>query len=376
MASTSSIHRAVAATALLALIVMGSGLAPAGPPADRTEQRWLERLPAQDRGFLDELLNCAPPAFASELAWYETSDGGPLRWEDLRGRVVVVQSWDTRSSKGRRAPVTMTKVLSDFSADDVQRIALHVPTAADNIKVYLDRKPQGMPVVVDAKGGFCNELGIYKRPTNVVVDRNGTVRYAGLTPQGLAAAVGKLVAEPHDPDAEPTPARVGGAPISEKGIFPRYTGTVGSARDVRGQESPELTITNWISDEPALGGRVVIVDFWATWCGPCVASIPHMNELAERFSSEAVVIGLSDEPVQTLEAFQAKNVMHYPMATDPSGAMKKSLAITGIPHAIVVSDDGIVRWQGHPASLNAETLGQIVAANRGGSGSTARNRWR
>src|SRR4051794_18336148 len=53
-----------------------------------------------------------------------------------------------------------------------------------------------------------------------------------------------------------------------------------------------------------LKGKIVVVEFWATWCAPCIASIPHLNELAERFKDKEVVfISLTDEPRTTVEPF-------------------------------------------------------------------------
>src|SRR5436309_2703130 len=62
---------------------------------------------------------------------------------------------------------------------------------------------------------------------------------------------------------------------------------------MQGKPAPALVLKGWINSKPLtaadLKGKIVVLDFWATWCGPCIASIPHNNELAKKFADKAVV---------------------------------------------------------------------------------------
>ena len=64
--------------------------------------------------------------------------------------------------------------------------------------------------------------------------------------------------------------------------------------EMQGQPAPKLALKGWINAEPMtlkkLKGKIVVLDFWATWCGPCLASIPHTNELMEKYADKGVVI--------------------------------------------------------------------------------------
>jgi cytochrome c biogenesis protein CcmG/thiol:disulfide interchange protein DsbE len=113
---------------------------------------------------------------------------------------------------------------------------------------------------------------------------------------------------------------------------------------------------------------VLVVEFWATWCGPCRYSIPHLNQLASALARDVQVIGISNEPVGRIRPFMERNNMNYAVGTDPSQRMYAAMRIQGIPHAIVVSSDGVVRWQGHPLELTEQTLRQIVAADKAARG--------
>ncbi len=93
--------------------------------------------------------------------------------------------------------------------------------------------------------------------------------------------------------------------------------------------------------------KVVVVEFWATWCPPCRASIPHVNALYKKHQDKVVVIGISGENEQTVKGFLAKQKnMEYVVACDGNKTMG-AYGVNGIPHAFVVVDGKVV-WNGHP----------------------------
>ena len=118
-------------------------------------------------------------------------------------------------------------------------------------------------------------------------------------------------------------------------------------------------VAHWVKGEPVdVSSGVHVVEFWATWCPPCLTSIPHLTELQEKFKDRGVnIIGVSDEELATVESFVEKmgDKMAYTVAID--GGISKDYIekynIGGIPHAFVVKDGEIV-WHGHPmAKLEA-----------------------
>lgn len=98
--------------------------------------------------------------------------------------------------------------------------------------------------------------------------------------------------------------------------------------------------------------------------------IPEVNAWHKKYAKDVVFIGLSDEPVQTLKTFMAKTPMNYHIATDTKKTMSNVLGVQGIPHVMIVSPDGIVRWQGWPGSpedtLTEAKLQQIISASKAG----------
>ena len=140
-----------------------------------------------------------------------------------------------------------------------------------------------------------------------------------------------------------------------------------------GSPAPKLQTGEWIQGEPVkefAKDKVYVVEFWATWCGPCVASIPHLDELHEEFKDKGVVfIGQNvwEQDTAKVKPFVAKmgEKMSYRVALDDVSAEKKGfMAVNwmqaakqnGIPAAFVVAKDGNIAWIGHPATLKKEMI--------------------
>ncbi len=104
----------------------------------------------------------------------------------------------------------------------------------------------------------------------------------------------------------------------------------------------------------ALRGRVVVLEFWATWCGPCVAAIPHLNELVAELSGESVVfLSITDESPDVVEGFLAGHPIDGWVGLDGDGSSFDAYGIHGVPVTVVIDGDGVVVAVTHPASLTA-----------------------
>lgn len=125
-----------------------------------------------------------------------------------------------------------------------------------------------------------------------------------------------------------------------------------------GDKAAPLAIAEWIKGGPVSvgpGEKVHVVEFWATWCPPCRASIPHLTELQARYKDKGVVfVGVSNEDAATVKPF-VQNMgakMEYAVAVDKdegtSKAYMEAFGQNGIPTAFVVDKQGRVAWVGHP----------------------------
>ena len=91
-------------------------------------------------------------------------------------------------------------------------------------------------------------------------------------------------------------------------------------------------------------GKVVIVNVWASWCGPCISEIPDLQKLSEAYPETLVVLGLNNQETwDTVSQFVADNNLTYPQATDESGTLINSVFPTQyIPYTVVIDPNGVV----------------------------------
>lgn len=111
-------------------------------------------------------------------------------------------------------------------------------------------------------------------------------------------------------------------------------------------------------------GKFILVEFWATWCTPCVRNIPHLNELAREFEGKIDFVSISDETAEKVTSFTSAHAISGIVAIDKGRSTFKAFHVQGRPQTFVINDKGIVVYQGEPSGLSAETLRALLSGER------------
>ncbi len=339
--------------------------------------------------------------FASLTDW---NNGSALTSESLDGKVVAIVFWNNDNASSVRAVVpTLKRLEMSYGRDGLVTLAVHGADAWDGASERIESGLISTLVAHDVDGAFASALGADDVPDVFVIDRAGQMRFADIDQRQLPAAVRGLVRETRDEamaagerrivdaaaaqlkaekeakrklarsqpvesdEAEKLPPKPGDDAYAQANWPATNKAKQLYAKNVQGKPLPVPfgKTEKWLSKKVPVEGRVVVLDFWATWCGPCIKASPILDRLQKKLGDDVRVIGVSGqargsrfpEDEEAIRAFMKKHKVAYSHVNDMSQAMYRSIGIRAIPHAIVMSSDGVVRWQGNP---NAQNFSKIV----------------
>ncbi|HUT37350.1 MAG TPA: TlpA disulfide reductase family protein [Planctomycetota bacterium] len=135
-----------------------------------------------------------------------------------------------------------------------------------------------------------------------------------------------------------------------------------------GDAAPPLQVKTWVSNSPVTAattkGKVLVVDFWATWCQPCRQTVQRINRLHKKYGAKGVVfVGITEEDEPAVKKFMGAVAMDYHVGLDNAGMTNNGYmkGVPGVPHSFVVDREGRVAWHGHPLSRLEQVVEELVA---------------
>ncbi len=141
-----------------------------------------------------------------------------------------------------------------------------------------------------------------------------------------------------------------------------------------GDKAPPISVS-WIRGGPydlqeGKGKNVFVLDFWATWCGPCRMSMPHLSELQKKYKDKGLVViavAMSDEPASLVKSFiermgdKADFAVALDKANNTARSYMAALGVNGIPYSCVIDKDGLLAWHGSPLAGLDQVVEQCLA---------------
>lgn len=133
---------------------------------------------------------------------------------------------------------------------------------------------------------------------------------------------------------------------------------------LEGRKAPPLEVEGWMNAPAAglawsdLAGKVVLVDFWGTWCAPCVRSLPHLLELHERYPDDLVIVGVhSTRGAERMQDFVERRELPWPIAADRDGKTEARFDVDGFPDYFLIDREGVLRI----ADVRSDQLDRAIA---------------
>jgi len=132
------------------------------------------------------------------------------------------------------------------------------------------------------------------------------------------------------------------------------------------QQNSNIIVNQWVVAPPQNPDAypLIYVDFWATWCAPCISAMPYTEELEKRFGNDILFLYLSNEPAGKVEEFMKRFSKKFISAVNPTGETFDRYEIRHIPQSLILGPAGEVVWRGKPLELEGELLEALLKKYR------------
>ena len=297
---------------------------------------------------------------APELVGSEPQINGPApKLADLRGKVAVLQFWGTWCTPCVAEIPGLVAFHHAFP--QVALVGIHAEKVKGNLSSFVEQKGITWPVFVDSdhKGrplATSFAYGIRGFPTLVVLDREGKVVSVSHDVEDMQEAVEMVLVKDPEPIATIDPLKAGEPALVAVG--PKPPALVTSEIYVNG---PPPTLAE-------LKGKIVLIQFWATWCGPCLEEIPFLVSLRKELpEAEVKFVGVHDRAISqvALARFVKEKEMTWPIFVDgifreAAIATHYRYGIIGIPTLVVLDRTGQVAVVCHGVDEASESIKALL----------------
>lgn len=140
----------------------------------------------------------------------------------------------------------------------------------------------------------------------------------------------------------------------------------GQAKLKINDKAPGILIAQWLNQKGKvlLKDKPLLIDFWATWCGPCIKGMIETNDLVLKYRDKLDFIAISEEKPEIIAKFLTKRKFSFSFVCDKESKTFTNFGITGIPKTFLIDTNGIIQWVGHTSNLNEKMLEEFLRTGK------------
>jgi thiol-disulfide isomerase/thioredoxin len=294
----------------------------------------------------------------------------PLTSESIKDQVVMIAFVSINEKKSMTMLSSLARYQRQNEAKGLQVLVVHPESGWDKMSEKIEGGRVKVQVARDVGGAMGEALHVDGYPDVYMVDRNGQLRYADIESKSLRFAVTGLVRESAE-DAMDSSTReqieqsrmVRRAKADQprevsdedylNAAWPEHNKGKLNAEDYQGKMLPvALGNEQWLTERRDTTDKVVVLDFWATWCPPCRTAMPILDQLQKSHNGkiEVLAMGGQSDDLSKVRSYISGSLHTYSHLYDQNQTIYRQLKVSAIPHAVILSSDGVIRWQGNPLS--------------------------
>jgi len=292
--------------------------------------------------------------------------GEELTLEKYRGQVVLLDFWATWCGPCINELPNVKRTYEEYKDQKFQIIGISLDRSQQPLETFVKNEGLGWVHYWDQGGKIANQYKVTGIPSMFLLDGKGVIRKTNLRGHALETSVAELVKEnlakpnPKSPESTSPRKTIPATKMLKMDTPPQPIGQ-GPGEWV-GKPAPDFKVMDVNGEELSLKdyrGQVVLLDFWATWCGPCINEMPKLKNTYQNYKDQKFqIIAISlDRSKTPLDAYIEKEGLAWEHYWDQDRKVRTQYGVTAIPTAFLIDGEGIIR----KASLGAFDVESAVA---------------